>query len=127
MIRRPPRSTLFPYTTLFRSDGALSRLKHGFESRYRYVRKKTSSRDVAHRRRTETSSRIVRPHRLTVRTPLFQGGNRSSILLGGKSKKTSRRGVTRGRHATTSRKVVGMSDHGSARRFCVTSLSNVFA
>src|SRR2546427_6929370 len=23
MIRRPPRSTLFPYTTLFRSDGAL--------------------------------------------------------------------------------------------------------
>src|SRR3712207_6943701 len=24
MIRRPPRSTLFPYTTLFRSDGLLS-------------------------------------------------------------------------------------------------------
>src|SRR5260370_12195754 len=36
MIRRPPRSTLFPYTTLFRSvregaidvDGALARLRH---------------------------------------------------------------------------------------------------
>src|SRR2546422_5559068 len=27
MIRRPPRSTLFPYTTLFRSHGA--RRKHG--------------------------------------------------------------------------------------------------
>src|SRR2546422_1960152 len=26
MIRRPPRSTLFPYTTLFRSLSALSRL-----------------------------------------------------------------------------------------------------
>src|SRR3712207_7107633 len=26
MIRRPPRSTLFPYTTLFRSDGAQQRL-----------------------------------------------------------------------------------------------------
>src|SRR3989475_8471198 len=26
MIRRPPRSTLFPYTTLFRSDAALARL-----------------------------------------------------------------------------------------------------
>src|SRR5258708_26515917 len=26
MIRRPPRSTLFPYTTLFRSSGALRRL-----------------------------------------------------------------------------------------------------
>src|SRR5947207_8622984 len=25
MIRRPPRSTLFPYTTLFRSDAGLSR------------------------------------------------------------------------------------------------------
>src|SRR2546427_2187120 len=24
MIRRPPRSTLFPYTTLFRSDAALA-------------------------------------------------------------------------------------------------------
>src|SRR5690349_22815134 len=24
MIRRPPRSTLFPYTTLFRSDGEMS-------------------------------------------------------------------------------------------------------
>src|SRR3712207_8831471 len=25
MIRRPPRSTLFPYTTLFRSEGAAER------------------------------------------------------------------------------------------------------
>src|SRR2546430_9691537 len=29
MIRRPPRSTLFPYTTLFRSDGALRELNEG--------------------------------------------------------------------------------------------------
>src|SRR2546422_4656459 len=28
MIRRPPRSTLFPYTTLFRSAGALEYLAH---------------------------------------------------------------------------------------------------
>src|SRR3712207_7824958 len=26
MIRRPPRSTLFPYTTLFRSPGGLTRI-----------------------------------------------------------------------------------------------------
>src|SRR5437773_7648787 len=26
---------------------------------------------------------VVRPHRLTARTPLFQGGNRGSIPLGG--------------------------------------------
>src|SRR3712207_7663369 len=28
MIRRPPRSTLFPYTTLFRSDGLVLRRDH---------------------------------------------------------------------------------------------------
>src|SRR5438045_8028644 len=28
MIRRPPRSTLFPYTTLFRSKGAEELFKH---------------------------------------------------------------------------------------------------
>src|SRR5690349_24017077 len=33
MIRRPPRSTLFPYTTLFRSlsDGACTRVSIGME------------------------------------------------------------------------------------------------
>src|SRR5947209_15687874 len=31
MIRRPPRSTLFPYTTLFRSNPGLDQsLQHGF-------------------------------------------------------------------------------------------------
>src|SRR2546422_4729611 len=29
MIRRPPRSTLFPYTTLFRSPRRLTRHDHG--------------------------------------------------------------------------------------------------
>src|SRR5438034_10587708 len=29
MIRRPPRSTLFPYTTLFRSDKTVVRLGYG--------------------------------------------------------------------------------------------------
>src|SRR2546426_1425111 len=29
MIRRPPRSTLFPYTTLFRSVGRKSGARHG--------------------------------------------------------------------------------------------------
>src|SRR5689334_23664620 len=28
MIRRPPRSTLFPYTTLFRSGGAVAHFLH---------------------------------------------------------------------------------------------------
>src|SRR3712207_8424167 len=29
MIRRPPRSTLFPYTTLFRSEGTMPRPDEG--------------------------------------------------------------------------------------------------
>src|SRR5256885_11417251 len=28
MIRRPPRSTLFPYTTLFRSMGSMARMNY---------------------------------------------------------------------------------------------------
>src|SRR3712207_8146531 len=31
MIRRPPRSTLFPYTTLFRSEGFDQRVLRGVE------------------------------------------------------------------------------------------------
>src|SRR2546430_7548432 len=36
MIRRPPRSTLFPYTTLFRSQGkiAASRVNHDIRAIY---------------------------------------------------------------------------------------------
>src|SRR2546425_9639881 len=45
MIRRPPRSTLFPYTTLFRSLGKLSRGRSGLIA----VRRKTSvPMDVLH-------------------------------------------------------------------------------
>src|SRR2546421_1101876 len=33
MIRRPPRSTLFPYTTLFRSNARLSRRGPGHDGR----------------------------------------------------------------------------------------------
>src|SRR5687768_17949175 len=32
MIRRPPRSTLFPYTTLFRSSGANARSSRGADA-----------------------------------------------------------------------------------------------
>src|SRR2546425_9186497 len=33
MIRRPPRSTLFPYTTLFRSQERVADLRHGLRAR----------------------------------------------------------------------------------------------
>src|SRR5687767_15731185 len=37
MIRRPPRSTLFPYTTLFRSSTGSCRLANGDEARGRLL------------------------------------------------------------------------------------------
>src|SRR3712207_8393343 len=46
MIRRPPRSTLFPYTTLFRSWWAEPTLRI-----YRGVKKSHASRVVSHTRR----------------------------------------------------------------------------
>src|SRR5207248_9706863 len=68
-----------------------------------------------------------RPHRLTVRTPLFQGGNRGSIPLGGRGKK----GVEQMRHAETSRENVTRHRDRElddpARRLCVTSPRDVFA
>src|SRR5437870_10048146 len=44
MIRRPPRSTLFPYTTLFRSRQNLHRDRHGrhFANSWRFVHKSTA-------------------------------------------------------------------------------------
>src|SRR3712207_7329473 len=44
MIRRPPRSTLFPYTTLFRSVGLLINPTRGSPSRTRRARSRASSR-----------------------------------------------------------------------------------
>src|SRR5258708_30354446 len=40
MIRRPPRSTLFPYTTLFRSDATVIKWKPDFT--YEVLKKGTS-------------------------------------------------------------------------------------
>src|SRR5688572_30998806 len=36
MIRRPPRSTLFPYTTLFRSQGRQPAFEGGLAVRFRH-------------------------------------------------------------------------------------------
>src|SRR5690606_40010627 len=39
MIRRPPKSTLFPYTTLFRSPRALPAVQRGLPRRVRALRR----------------------------------------------------------------------------------------
>src|SRR3712207_7929887 len=48
MIRRPPRSTLFPYTTLFRSKQIVDegRIGHAFHYRATYLQDWTISPDV---------------------------------------------------------------------------------
>src|SRR5438445_7338963 len=46
MIRRPPRSTLFPYTTLFRSSGTHDATRHRLHAvRPRHVRAGATARD----------------------------------------------------------------------------------
>src|SRR3712207_7850132 len=47
MIRRPPRSTLFPYTTLFRSDREPAALRPQLPPRLR-ARPERADREAAH-------------------------------------------------------------------------------
>src|SRR5260221_8898007 len=64
MIRRPPRSTLFPYTTLFRSSMAekdLIRLVSEFERRYGIKVKiwRSNSRSEEHTSELQSHSDLV--------------------------------------------------------------------
>src|SRR2546426_8626354 len=51
MIRRPPRSTLFPYTTLFRSDGHAGRARDAVAGLRTPHERSTGERQ--HRRRSD--------------------------------------------------------------------------
>src|SRR3989442_15011148 len=66
MIRRPPRSTLFPYTTLFRSSNALYSLSPLRKSRFKPVGQREqalhSARDFLLRSEEHTSELQSRPH-----------------------------------------------------------------
>src|SRR2546430_6815693 len=65
MIRRPPRSTLFPYTTLFRSS------PHG----------RISRRDLGRRMAYAGAAFVVIPAVLTVGAPCGGRGDRKSTRL----------------------------------------------
>src|SRR3989442_9439038 len=65
MIRRPPRSTLFPYTTLFRSPvGRAAQEAHAWRSRSGEGLRGVQGGGGAHRSRSEehTSELQSRPH-----------------------------------------------------------------
>src|SRR6266571_6968842 len=55
MIRRPPRSTLFPYTTLFRSPRAAAGLAHGL----RWVRRPRARRSEEHTSELQSHVNLV--------------------------------------------------------------------
>src|SRR5947199_6965156 len=64
MIRRPPRSTLFPYTTLFRSRGCRGR-RAGARRAYRLCRGPGGSAapgDAAHCKQDRKSTRLNSSH-----------------------------------------------------------------
>src|SRR3712207_8478836 len=66
MIRRPPRSTLFPYTTLFRSRAAF---------------RCGGSRPVVDRRRRWTKKRPIRPEKASPRIGPACGTNSGHAAL----------------------------------------------
>src|SRR2546430_10599175 len=53
MIRRPPRSTLFPYTTLFRSEGPVLAEHHAARGHAGDVAPEDACQECAVRRRRE--------------------------------------------------------------------------
>src|SRR2546430_6199690 len=60
MIRRPPRSTLFPYTTLFRSPSRLPAARHrGASGGRECVDRPAASRSEEHTSELQSQSNLV--------------------------------------------------------------------
>src|SRR2546422_9647183 len=72
MIRRPPRSTLFPYTTLFRSHRARSASQFPGWERRLWVRVETEGQQLLHEDSAEWDRQL--------RNTLGRGSVRSEIL-----------------------------------------------
>src|SRR5690242_21059012 len=59
MVRRPPRSTLFPYTTLFRSPRAGTRRGRRIPSRFRAARSPLAARSEEHTSELQSHVNLV--------------------------------------------------------------------
>src|SRR5256885_12290218 len=80
MIRRPPRSTLFPYTTLFRSllEGQLA---HGLDvEAVLVVADSAADLDEDHVRSEEHTSELQSPCNLVCRLLLEKKKNKTTII-----------------------------------------------
>src|SRR5260370_806454 len=94
MIRRPPRSTLFPYTTLFRSVGAWARrvrpgrcVACGVQRLHQRARRKVATVDLDRHRRQVRGAGVgpsAGPTRATERRLLIVGERRSEERRVGK-------------------------------------------
>src|SRR5438477_3445377 len=80
MIRRPPRSTLFPYTTLFRSNQRRSRRSEQGSVVLRVVEQRVETR-VAAERSEEHTSELQSHVNLVCRLLLEKKNQRGSALL----------------------------------------------
>src|SRR5438876_5859456 len=78
MIRRPPRSTLFPYTTLFRSQDLFVR-QLGPLVRHRPPRPSRDARDDGHRSEEHTSE-LQSPVHLVCRLLLEKKKNKNKNM-----------------------------------------------
>src|SRR2546430_11288473 len=68
MIRRPPRSTLFPYTTLFRSNGCRFKIRgHVAFSRHGHLQRSPQKLPGAHRLDRRRDQRLRNDRRLQSR------------------------------------------------------------
>src|SRR2546427_8818028 len=99
MIRRPPRSTLFPYTTLFRSDGAPG--EHAPRDAQRLGAQGAVRPPAAQGRSEEHTSELQSQSNLVCRLLLEkknqarrQGRDRWQFLPAGRSRKDSIRLLT---------------------------------
>src|SRR5256885_6254593 len=62
MIRRPPRSTLFPYTTLFRSVLSVYPQGHQHQGKHQYSRRQRQQQDLPPRQTDRKSTRLNSSH-----------------------------------------------------------------
>src|SRR5688572_32042699 len=77
MIRRPPRSTLFPYTTLFRSRGGRLQTSSGPSDRRAVRRDSSISRSTTYARSEEHTSELQSQSNLVCRLLLEKKKDRA--------------------------------------------------
>src|SRR5256885_10512899 len=81
MIRRPPRSTLFPYTTLFRSASSSKSVDRRITSDLPDLRSSIPTTDGAVGRSEEHTSELQSPCNLVCRLLLEKKNRKKRVLL----------------------------------------------